>query len=147
MSILYFSIFPLPSSKFGHSKYLHSNKSDLNRVLRNIILLTSFFEKHGSKYIIFNSIGDLKQMAKGITFRQRSLAKGHGYADEVFNNKNYYSEESWYESISPRGKGLFAAEDERFGDSNDWGHPNEKAHKLWFEKLVKHGEEIGLWKE
>ena len=35
------------------------------------------------------------------------------YYDEVFGNKNYYSEESWMDFCSPRGKGLFAAEDER----------------------------------
>jgi hypothetical protein len=75
------------------------------------------------------------------------MAKGHRDFDEVFNNKNYYSEESWYESLFPKGKGMIAAEDERFGDSNDWGHPSEKSHMLWFEKLYKHGEEIGLWKE
>ena len=117
-------------------KYLHSNKSDLDRTLRNIILLTSFFEKHGSKYLIFNSIGDLKKMSKG-----------HQFFGEVFNNKNYYSDETWRDSLFPRGRGMIAAEDKRFDDSTDWGHPSQKSHKLWFKKLYKHGEEIGLWKE
>ena len=117
-------------------KYLQNNKIDLDKTLRNIILLTSFFKKHGSKYLIFNSMGNLKKMSKG-----------HRFFNEVFNDKNYYSDEGWYESLFPKGRGMFAAEDERFGGSNDWGHPSEKSHKLWFEKLYKHGEEIGLWKE
>ena len=122
-------------------KYLHSNKSDLDRTLRNIILLTSFFEKHGSKYIIFNSMGDLKKMSKG-----------HRFFNEVFNNKNYYSDEAWYESLFPKGRGMISAEDKRMEEidgginyKEDWGHPSEKSHKLWFEKLYKYGEEIGLW--
>tara|TARA_R110002012_G_scaffold114862_1_gene261692 strand:+ start:176 stop:925 length:750 start_codon:yes stop_codon:yes gene_type:complete len=131
----------LTKVKRMYYKYLHSNKSDLDRTLRNIILLTSFFEKHGSKYIIFNSMGDLKKMSKG-----------HRFFNEVFNNKNYYSDEAWYESLFPKGRGMISAEDKRMEELNmginykeDWGHPSEKSHKLWFEKLYKYGEEIGLW--
>ena len=46
---------------------------------------------------------------------------------------------------------MIAAEDKRMEMGTDyrpdWGHPSEKSHKFWFDKLDKHGEEIGLWKE
>jgi hypothetical protein len=73
------------------------------------------------------------------------------YYDEVFGNKNYYTKESWMEFCSPKGKGLFAAEDERMEPDDapdykeDWEHPSAKGNKKWFEVLTNHVEENKLW--
>jgi hypothetical protein len=44
---------------------------------------------------------------------------------------------------------MFAAEDKRMGQPQDgrldWGHPNSKSNKLWFEVLTNYVEENKLW--
>ena len=123
-------------------------KMGVKTTLRNIFLLTTVFEKYNCKYIIFDVIDNIKSVSL------RGLPNpSDKYYDEVFGNKNYYSEESWMDFCSPRGKGLFAAEDERVISADkplgivtpDWGHPSAKSNKLWFEVLVNYVEENKLW--
>ena len=115
-------------------------KMGVKTTLRNILLLTTLFEKYNCKYIIFDVIDNIREVT-------RSEDK---YYDEVFGNKNYYSEESWMDFCSPRGKGLFAAEDERMKQKKpdykeDWGHPSAKGNQKWFEVLTNYVEENKLW--
>ena len=109
-------------------------KEGIERTLRELFLLTTLFEKFNCKYIIFDAMDNLKEITR----------RKNEYFDEVFNNKNYYSKESWKEFCSPRGKGLFAAEDERMHqDTNyipDWGHPSSKGNQKWFEVLSNYVE-------
>jgi lysophospholipase L1-like esterase len=109
--------------------------------LRNIFLLTTLFEKYNCKYLIFDSIDNIKKITR----------RKDKYFDVVFGNKNYYSQESWMEFCLPRGKGLLAAEDERMliGASKeykeDWRHPSTKGNQKWFEVLIDYVEENKLW--
>ena len=66
---------------------------------------------------------------------------------EILTHKNFYSKQCWAEFCSPRGKGLFAAEDERkqMETPPDWGHPNGKGNEKWFEVLTNYVEETKLW--
>ena len=73
---------------------------------------------------------------------------------EILTHKNFYSKLCWMEFCLPRGKGLLAAEAEQNPDEPtpypadgnlDWGHPNSKSNKLWFEVLVNYAEENTLW--
>ena len=111
----------------------------VERTLREIFLLTTLFEKYNCKYIIFDAMDNLKEITR----------RKNEYFDTVFSNKNYYSKESWQEFCSPRGKGLFAAEDERMHQgtnySPDWGHPSAKGNQKWFEVLLDYNEENKLW--
>jgi len=106
------------------AKYHQSEKSDLDKTLRNILSLMLLLEKYNCKYIIFDSITNIKK-----------IAKEHDYFNEVFSNKNYYSNESWEECMLNNS-------DLVVGD-----HPDTKINQLWFEKLIRHGEGVGLWKE
>ena len=120
-------------------------KMGVKTTLRNIFLLTTVFEKYNCKYIIFDVIDYIKSVSI------RGLPNpSDKYYDEVFGNKNYYSEESWMDFCSPRGKGLFAAEDERMKQKKpdykeDWGHPSAKGNQKWFEVLTNYAEENKLW--
>ena len=120
-------------------------KMGVKTTLRNIFLLTTVFEKYNCKYIIFDVIDNIKSVSI------RGLPNpSDKYYDEVFGNKNYYSEESWMDFCSPRGKGLFAAEDERMKQKKpdykeDWGHPSAKGNQKWFEVLTNYAEENKLW--
>jgi len=121
-------------------------KMGVKTTLRNILLLTTVFEKYNCKYIIFDAIDNIKTVSLGGLPNPSDK-----YYDEVFGNKNYYSKESWMDFCSPRGKGLFAAEDERMNPPNipdyrpDWGHPSDKGNQKWFEVLSNYAEENKLW--
>ena len=138
--------------KRGRGKYIrdisdiYNVKMSVEATLRNILLLTILFEKYNCKYIIFDSMDNIKEVTR----------RKDKYFDEVFGNKNYYSKESWREFCSPKGKGLFAAEDERYEKDfrllrlkteyiPDWGHPSEKGNQKWFEVLTNYAEENKLW--
>ena len=119
---------------------LFNAKMGVKTTLRNILLLTTVFEKYNCKYIIFDVIDNIREVT-------RSKDK---YYDEVFGNKNYYSKESWMDFCLPKGKGLLAAEDERMKQKKpdykeDWGHPSAKGNQKWFEVLTNYAEENKLW--
>jgi hypothetical protein len=125
---------------------LFNAKMGVKTTLRNIFLLTTVFEKYNCKYIIFDVIDNIKTVSLGGLPNPSDK-----YYDEVFGNKNYYSKESWMDFCSPRGKGLFAAEDKRMligaskGFEGDWGHPSAKGNQKWFEVLSNYAEENKLW--
>jgi len=133
--------------KRGRGKYIrditdiYNVKIGIDRTLREIFILTTLFEKYNCKYLIFDSMDNIKEITR----------RKDKYFDEVFNNKNYYSKESWRQFCSPRGKGLFAAEDKRMDPANipdhrpDWGHPSAKGNQKWFEVLLDYIEENKLW--
>jgi hypothetical protein len=116
-------------------------KESIERTLRELFLLTALFEKYNCKYLIFDSMDNIKKITR----------RKNKYFDVVYNNKNYYSEESWMDFCSPRGKGFLAAEDVRMvireGEdySPDWGHPSAKGNQKWFEVLTNYAEENKLW--
>jgi len=114
----------------------------IEATLRNIFLLTILFEKYNCKYLIFDSLDNMKKITR----------TENRYYDEVFGNKNYYTKESWMEFCSPKGKGLFAAEDERMwmfqegdGLNEDLTHPSAKGNQKWSEVLISYVEENKLW--
>ena len=111
-----------------------SDNVDIDRTMRNIISLTGVLNKYKCNYLIFDTIGDIKK-----------ISKGHKYFDEVFNDKYFYTEQTWDEFCSPRGSGLYAAECE-FLDNDDWGHPSIKSNKLWYETLLRYYEDIDVSK-
>ncbi len=117
---------------------IYNVKMSIEATLRIILLLTLLFEKYNCKYIIFDSMENIKEITR----------RKDKYYDEVFYNKNYYSKQCWAEFCSPRGKGLFAAEDERYKKDleyiPDWGHPSAKGNQKWFEVLTNYAEENKL---
>ena len=114
-------------------------KMGIEATLRSIILLVSLFEKYNCKYLIFDSIDDIKVLVE---------KNSCDYFDEVFSNKNYYTKQSWMDFCSPRGKGLFSAEDNRLTkiDGGDWRHPSIKSNKLWYETLLRYYEDLDVSK-
>ena len=73
---------------------------------------------------------------------------------EILTRKNFYNKQSWAEFLLPKGGGLTAAEceiakaaAEKEGREfyQDWGHPNARGNKLWFEVLSNYAEENKLW--
>ena len=114
-------------------------KMSIEATLRSIILLVSLFEKYNCKYLIFDSIDNLKVWTTN---------NSCDYFDEVFSNKNYYTKQSWMDFCSQRGKGLFSAEDNRLTkiDGGDWRHPSIKSNKLWYETLLRYYEDLDVSK-
>lgn len=141
-------ILRMPNLKIGQPKgkyfrevtVIYNVKMCIEKTLREIFLLTTLFEKYNCKYLIFDSIDNIKKI----------IRRKNKYFDVVFNNKNYYSKESWLEFCTPRGKGFLAAEDVRMiireGEDYipDWGHPSSKGNQKWFEVLSNHVEENKL---
>ena len=106
-------------------KYHSDEQVDVDRSLRNIFLLMSLFERYNCKYLIFDSIVNMRKLVK----------EDSRYFKKVFNNKKYYSEQSWAECCSLL---------DEYGGGE---HPSYDDSRLWSDKMYNYTEEIGLWKE
>ena len=147
------------------AKYHYNTLRDYDRTFRNVIYLMGVLDSLNCKYLIFDCISwtrpnlpsredyvgeDIAWSYDDYTEKLRYVIDNPLY-QEILTHKNFYSKQCWAEFCSPRGKGLFAAEDKRMaigapkGYDLDWGHPNEKSNKLWFEILTNYAEENTLW--
>ena len=157
-------------------KYHWNTLRDYDRTFRNVIYLMGVLDSLNCKYLIFDCIGwtrpnipskkdfvgseEVDIGSHGPRWDYNAYIKLLRYVidnplyQEILTHKNFYSKQCWSEFCSPRGKGLFAAEDEMMklsaAESNskynpDWGHPNAKSNKLWFEILTNYIEENKLW--
>jgi len=106
-------------------KYHSDEQVDIDRSLRNIFLLMSLFERYNCKYLIFDSIVNIRKLVK----------EDNRYFKKVFNNKNYYSGESWAECCS------------LLDETGGGEHPSYDDIRLWSDKMYNYTEEISLWKE
>jgi len=146
-------------------KYHYNTLRDYDRTFRNVIYLMGVLDSLNCKYLIFDCISWTRPnlpsredyVGEEITWKYDDYIEKLRYVidnplyQEILTHKNFYSKQCWAEFCSPRGKGLFAAEDKRMaigapkGYDLDWGHPNEKSNKLWFEILTNYAEENTLW--
>lgn len=146
-------------------KYHYNTLRDYDRTFRNVIYFMGVLDSLNCKYLIFDCIGWTRPnlpsredyVGEEITWKYDDYIEKLRYVidnplyQEILTHKNFYSKQCWAEFCSPRGKGLFAAEDKRMaigapkGYDLDWGHPNEKSNKLWFEILTNYAEENTLW--
>jgi hypothetical protein len=145
------------------AKYHYNTLRDYDRTFRNVIYLMGVLDSLNCKYLIFDCIGWTRSnipsredyVGEDISWKYDDYIEKLRYVidnplyQEILTHKNFYSKQCWAEFCSPRGKGLFAAEDERMEQDPDkfpdWGHPNEKSNKLWFEVLTNYAEENTLW--
>ena len=142
-------------------KYHYNTLRDYDRTFRNVIFLMGVLDSLNCKYLIFDCIGWTRP---SLPSREDYVGEDFvwqydGYIEilqyvidnplyqEILTHKNFYSKQCWAEFCSPRGKGLFAAEDERkqMETPPDWGHPNGKGNEKWFEVLTNYVEETKLW--
>ena len=151
-------------------KYHWNTLRDYDRTFRNVIYLMGVLDSLNCKYLVFDCIAWTRP---NIPSREDYVGSekvpifSHGphwdYNDyikllryvidnplyqEILTHKNFYSKQCWFEFCLPRGKGLFAAEDERMEkdpSKADWGHPNAESNKLWFKVLSNYIEENKLW--
>ena len=145
------------------AKYHYNTLRDYDRTFRNVIYLMGVLDSLNCKYLIFDCISwtrpnlpsredyvgeDIAWSYDDYTEKLRYVIDNPLY-QEILTHKNFYSKQCWAEFCSPRGKGLFAAEDERMEQDPDkfpdWGHPNEKSNQLWFEILTNYAKENTLW--
>jgi len=143
------------------AKYHYNTLRDYDRTFRNVIYLMGVLDSLNCKYLIFDCIGWTRSnipsredyVGEDISWKYDDYIEKLRYVidnplyQEILTHKNFYSKQCWAEFCSPRGKGLFAAEDDQMVESQfpDWGHPNEKSNKLWFEILTNYAEENTLW--
>ena len=144
-------------------KYHWNTLRDYDRTFRNVIYLMGVLDSLNCKYLIFDCIGWTRSnlpsredyVGKDSNWKYDDYIEKLRYVidnplyQEILTHKNFYSKQCWAEFCSPRGKGLFAAEDEQNpyppDGRLDWGHPNSKSNKLWFEVLTNYVEENKLW--
>ena len=152
------------------AKYHYNTLRDYDRTFRNVIYLMGVLDSLNCKYLIFDCISWTRPnlpsredyVGEDITWTYEDYIEKLRYVidnplyQEILTHKNFYSKQCWAEFCSPRGKGLFAAEDERYEKDfrllrvkteyiPDWGHPNEKGNQKWFEVLTNYVEENKLW--
>jgi len=145
------------------AKYHYNTLRDYDRTFRNVIYLMGVLDSLNCKYLIFDCISWTRPnlpsredyVGEDISWKYDDYIEILQYVidnplyQEILTHKNFYSKQCWAEFCSPRGKGLFAAEDERMEQDPDkfpdWGHPNEKSNQLWFEILTNCAEENTLW--
>ena len=145
------------------AKYHYNTLRDYDRTFRNVIYLMGVLDSLNCKYLVFDCIAWTRSnipsredyVGEDISWNYDDYIEKLRYVidnplyQEILTHKNFYSKQCWAEFCSPRGKGLFAAEDERMEQDPDkfpdWGHPNEKSNKLWFEVLTNYAEENTLW--
>jgi hypothetical protein len=149
-------------------KYHWNTLRDYDRTFRNVIYFMGVLDSLNCKYLIFDCISWTRSnlpsredyVGEDMSWEYEDYIKLLRYVidnplyQEILTHKNFYSKQCWAEFCSPRGKGMFAAEDEMMklsaAESNtnynpDWGHPNAKSNKLWFEVLTNYVEETKLW--
>jgi len=155
-------------------KYHWNTLRDYDRTFRNVIYLMGVLDSLNCKYLIFDClawthpnlpnredyVGEDLSLKPNMRWEYEDYVEILRYVidnplyQEILTHKNFYSKQCWSELCSPRGKGLFAAEDEMMklsaAESNskynpDWGHPNAKSNKLLFEILTNYIEENKLW--
>ena len=145
-------------------KYHYNTLRDYDRTFRNVIYFMGVLDSLNCKYLIFDCIGWTRPnlpsredyVGEEITWKYDDYIEKLRYVidnplyQEILTHKNFYSKQCWAEFCSPRGKGLFAAEDKRMvieteDYSPDWGHPSSKGNQKWFEVLTNYAEENTLW--
>ena len=148
-------------------KYHWNTLRDYDRTFRNVIYLMGVLDFLNCKYLVFDCIAWTRP---NLPSREDYVWKDNNWEyeyyikilryvidnplyQEILTHKNFYSKQSWMEFCSPRGKGMFAAEDERLNSADrplgiitpDWGHPSAKGNQKWFEVLTNYVEENKLW--
>jgi hypothetical protein len=150
-------------------KYHWNPLRDYDRTFRNVIYLMGVLDSLNCKYLIFDCLAWTRPnlpnredyVGEDLSLKPNMRWEYEDYVEilryvidnplyqEILTHKNFYSKQCWFEFCLPRGKGLLAAEDERFSypaDGRlDWGHPSSKSNKLWFEVLVNYIEKNKLW--
>jgi len=122
------------------TNFLNSSFAENSHYIEHIISTQSFMELNRIPYIMFNSLwdmfsdGGMYQARMTIDINENELQPK--YAKPTINRlmwKNLINEDKFYEEtfIDMIGN------DKSLWYSDNDNHPNEKAHKLWSDKLVK----------
>ena len=160
------------------AKYHYNTLRDYDRTFRNVLYLMGVLDSLNCKYLVFDCISWTRPnlpsredyVGEDINWEydeyiayisEENPWEYDEYIEillyiidnplyqEILTHKNFYSKQCWAEFCSPRGKGMFAAEDERSPHPPDgrfdWGHPSAKGNQKWFEVLTNYAEKNKLW--
>ena len=145
------------------AKYHYNTLRDYDRTFRNVLYLMGVLDSLNCKYLVFDCIAWTRPnlpsredyLGEDISWKYDDYIEKLRYVidnplyQEILTHKNFYSKQCWAEFCSPRGKGMFAAEDERSPHPPDgrfdWGHPSAKGNQKWFEVLTNYAEKNKLW--